>query len=312
MEVDEFEPRKQTVSELVKQMRKTAFNARRLGEAVEIIEEMIRDKNCVKFLGLAGALIPAGMGKCIVEMIKNKWVDIIVSTGANITHELANCFGEKYYQCEPEKVNDLELREKGLDRIYDVYASSTTMAIMEKNLQEILSKIKEGEYATFELLEEIGKRIEKKDSMLRVAVENGVKIIVPGIVDSILGIQFWMFSQDHKIKINEMKDLDFLINLNFDLKKEGKNTGAIILGGGVPKNFILQSVLLADKPHKYVVQITTEIPEYGGLSGATLEEALSWGKVDKSSKICTVYCDSTIAFPIIVSCLKEKLTFQKS
>ncbi|MCS7105816.1 MAG: deoxyhypusine synthase [Candidatus Aenigmarchaeota archaeon] len=306
MEVKDFEPKKQSVDELIKQMRKTAFNARKLGEAVEIIEEMIRDKNCVKFLGLAGALVPAGMSKCIVEMIKNKWVDIIVSTGANITHELANCFGEKYYQCEPEKIDDLELREKGLERIYDVYASSTTMAIVEKNIQEILSKIKEGEYATFELLEEIGKSIDKKDSILKAAFDNKVKIIVPGLVDSILGIQVWLYSQDHNLRINEMKDLDFLINLNFDLKKEGKSTGAVILGGGLPKNFILQSVLIADKPHKYVVQITTEVPEYGGLSGATLEEALSWGKVDKNSKICTVYCDLTIAFPIIVSSLKER------
>lgn len=305
MEVKDFEPKKQSINELVRQFRLTAFNARRLGEAVEIIEEMIKDKNCVKFLGLAGALVPAGMSKCIVEMIENKWVDVIVSTGANITHELANCFGEKYYQCEPEKINDLELREKGLDRIYDVYSSSTTMAIVEKNLQEILSKIKEGEYATFELMEEIGKRIEKKDSILRKAFDNGVKIIVPGIVDSILGIQVWMYSQNHKLKINEMKDLDFLINLNFELKKEGKNSGALIFGGGIPKNFILQSVLLADKPHKYVVQVTTEVPEYGGLSGATLEEALSWGKVNKNSKICTVYCDSTIAFPIIISAIKE-------
>ncbi|MEM7825607.1 MAG: deoxyhypusine synthase family protein, partial [Candidatus Aenigmatarchaeota archaeon] len=267
MEVKDLEPKKQSVDELVKKMRRTAFNARMLGEAVEIIEEMIKDKSCVKFLGLAGALVPAGMSKCIVEMIKNKWVDIVVSTGANITHELANCFGEKYYQCEPEKVNDLELRKKGLDRIYDVYSSSTTMAIVEKKLQEILSKIKEGEYATFELLEEIGKRIKKRDSILRTAFENKVKIIVPGIVDSILGIQVWMYSQDHNLKINEMKDLDFLINLNFDLKKEGENSGAIILGGGLPKNFILQSVLLANKPHKYVIQVTTEIPEYGGLSG---------------------------------------------
>jgi|YelNatPaOPRAMG01_1025707.scaffolds.fasta_scaffold36908_2 deoxyhypusine synthase len=312
MEVKDFEPKKQSVNELAKQLKTTAFNARKLGEAVEILKEMIEDKSCVKFLGIAGALVPAGMSKCIVEMIENKWVDIIVSTGANITHELANCFGEKYYQCEPEKVNDLELREKGLDRIYDVYSSSTTMAIVEKNLQEILGKMKEGEYATFKLMQEIGKRIKKKDSILRAAFENGVKIIIPGIVDSILGIQVWMYSQDHNLKINEMKDLDFLINLNFDLKKEGKSSGALILGGGVPKNFILQSVLLADKPHKYVVQITTEVPEYGGLSGATLEEALSWGKVDKNSKICTVYCDSTIALPIIVSSLKESLTLQKT
>ncbi|MGC8812294.1 MAG: deoxyhypusine synthase family protein [Candidatus Aenigmatarchaeota archaeon] len=308
MEVKDFEPKKQNIDELAKQFRLTAFNARRLGEAVEILEEMIKDKNCTKFLGLAGALIPGGMSKCIVEMIENRWVDIIVSTGANITHELANCFGEKYYQCEPEKVNDLELREKGLDRIYDVYSSSTTMAIVEKNIQNILGKIKEGEYATFELMEEIGKNIQKRDSILRAAYEKGVKIFVPALVDSILGIQVWMYSQDHNLKINEMKDLNFLINLNFDLKKERKNTGALILGGGVPKNFILQSVLLADKPHKYVVQVTTEVPEYGGLSGATLEEALSWGKVDKNSKICTVYCDSTIALPIIVSSLKERLS----
>jgi deoxyhypusine synthase len=306
MNVRDFEPKKQTINDLVRQMKFTAFNARKIGEAVDLLEQMIKDKNCVKFLGLSGALVPAGMSSCITEMIKNKWVDVIVSTGSNITHDIAKSFGETFEQCEPDKVDDIELRKKGFDRIYDVISSSKTMEVMEKNVQEIFKQIKEGEYATYELMNEIGRRIKNKDSIVRTAAENNVKIIVPAFSDSILGIQFWMFSQDHNIKVNEMKDLDYLIKLNFDLKEENKNTGALILGGGVPKNFIFQSVLVADKPHKYVVQVTIEKPEFGGLSGATLEEAKSWGKIDESSKICCIYCDATVIFPIIVSALKER------
>lgn len=305
--VKDFEPKRQSVDELSKQFKNCAFNARRLGESVDIMEEMIKDEKCVKFLGLSGAMVPAGMRKTIVEMIKNGWVDVIVSTGANMTHDFACCFGEKYIQCEPEEVNDLELRKKGFDRIYDVISPVKTMATMEKNIQNILKDIKDGEYATFELMSEIGKRIKDEDSIIRNAYEKDVKIIIPAFVDSILGIQVWMHSQDHNLKVNEMKDLDYLINLNFDLKKEGKNTGALILRGGVPKNFIFQSVLVADKPHRYLVQIVTQGPEYGDLTGATLEEAISWGKADEKSRLCTVYCDPTIALPIIVSSLKERL-----
>lgn len=306
MNVKDLEAKRQTVNDLARQMKYTAFNARKLGESIDILEEMIRDKNCVKFLGLSGALIPAGMSSCIIEMIKNKWVDIIVSTGSNVTHDIARCFGEKFDQCDPNKVDDMELKKKGFDRIYDVVSSSKTMGVMEKNIQDIFKQMKDGEYSTYELMQEIGRKIKNKNSVVGNAVENSVKIIVPAFVDSILGIQFWMYSQDHEIKVNESKDLDYLINLNFDLKDQNKNTGALILGGGVPKNFILQSVLVADKPHKYVVQVTVERPEFGGLSGATLEEAKSWGKVDDTSKVCCVYCDSTIALPIIVSALKER------
>ena len=306
MNVRDFEPKKQTINDMVRQMRFTAFNARKIGEAVDLLEQMIKDKNCVKFLGLSGALVPAGMSSCINEMIKNKWVDVIVSTGSNITHDIARSFGEKFEQCEPDKIDDLELRKKGFDRIYDMISSSKTMELVEKNVQEIFKQMKEGEYATYELMDEIGRRIKNKDSIVRTAAENNVKIIVPAFADSILGIQFWMHSQDHNIKVNEMKDLDYLIKLNFDLKEENKNTGVFVLGGGVPKNFIFQSVLVADKPHRYVVQITTDRPEFGGLSGATLEEAKSWGKIDESSKICCICCDATVAFPIIVSALKER------
>ncbi len=301
-----LKPKKQPINDLVKQLRFTAFNARRLGEAVDIMEEMIKDKKCVKFLGLSGALIPAGMRLCVTEMIKRRWVDIIVSTGANITHDLAQCFGEKYEPTNPEKVDDLVLKRKGYNRIFDLLAPVETMATMEKNIQAILNNINEGEYSTFKLLNEIGKQLHDKHSVVKNAQQNNVKIIVPAFVDSILGLQVWINSQTRNIRINEFKDLSYVVNLNLDLKKEGKTTGVIILGGGVPKNFILQSVLIADKPHKYIIQITTDTPHYGGLSGATLKEALSWGKVDEKSLFTTVYCDTTIAFPLIVNSLIER------
>jgi deoxyhypusine synthase len=311
-EVKNLEPKEQTIDELIKQMKMTAFNARRLGEAADIVEEMVKDKKCVKFLSLSGALVPAGMRGCIVEMVRCGWVDIIISTGANITHDISQSFGEKYVQCDPEKADDLKLREKGMDRIYDMYSPLDTMETMEKNIQKILSGMKAGEYSTFEIINEIGSKIEDRESIVRAAFENNVKIMVPAFTDSILGIQTWLASQDNKIKIDPMKDLGYLINLNFDLKRDGKNTGCLILGGGVPKNFVLQQVLVADKPHKYVVQVTTDSPHWGGLSGATLEEAISWGKLDEKSKHCIAYCDVTIAFPMIVSALLERLKIVKS
>ena len=305
-DIKDFTPKKQSIDELVKQLKFTAFNARKLSESVDILEEMIKDKNCVKFLGLSGALVPAGMRKCIVEMIKNKWVDIIVSTGANITHDLAIALGgEQYIQCSSD-IDDSKMREKGVSRIYDIVSPDKSSVKFEEEIQKILKGIGEGKFATYELLEKIGKRIEDKNSIVRSASDNNVKIIIPAFFDSILGFQIWMYSQDHEIIIDERKDLDFLINLHYDLKKNEKHSGVFILGGGVPKNYILQAVIIPNKPHKYVVQVTTDVPHYGGLSGATLDEAKSWGKVDEKSKLCCVYCDATIALPLIVSALKER------
>jgi deoxyhypusine synthase len=307
MNVKGFAPKRQTVDELVKQLKQTSFNARNLGRAVDILEEMIRDKSCTKFLGLSGALVPAGMQECVIEMIKNRWVDIIVSTGANITHDLAIALGgEEYIQCEPSEIDDKKMREQGVSRIYDIISPDKTSVKFEKEIQKILKTIEEGSYPTYELIEKIGRALDK-NSITQAAAMKGVKIIVPAFFDSILGMQVWMHTQERGIVVDERKDLDFLINLNYELKEENKSTGALILGGGVPKNFILQSVIIPDKPHKYVVQITTDIPQYGGLSGASLEEAISWGKTNSESKLCSVYCDFTIALPIIMSALKERL-----
>jgi deoxyhypusine synthase len=307
--IKSFAPKKQTVDELVKQLKLTSFNARKLRDSKDFLEVMIKERGCTKFLGLAGALVPAGMRGCIVEMIKNKWVDIIVSTGANITHDLAIALGgEQYIQCDPESVDDMEMRKKETSRIYDIVSPDKSSIKFEEGIQKILKEIGKGEFATYELLGKIGKKIEDKDSIVRAAADNGVKIIIPAFFDSILGFQIWMYSQDHKFVIDERKDLDYLINLHYDLKKDKKNSGALILGGGVPKNYVLQAVIIPGKPHKYVVQVTTDVPYYGGLSGATLDEAKSWGKVNEKSELCCVYCDVSIALPIMVSALKERFS----
>jgi deoxyhypusine synthase len=179
--------------------------------------------------------------------------------------------------------------------------------LFEKNIQDILKGIKTENLSTYELMENIGKKVKYEGSIVKAAAENGVKIIIPAFFDSILGFQVWMHSQDHRMFVDERKDLDFMLNLHYDLKRDKKESGAFLLGGGVPKNYILQAVIVPDKPHKYVVQVTTDVPHYGGLSGATLDEAKSWGKVNKDSRLCCVYCDATIALPIMISALKERI-----
>lgn len=292
-----------SVEELARGMRWTAYNARMLGEAREILLEMAR-KRSFNFLGLAGALVPSGLRGIIVEMIRKRWFDVIVSTGANITHDLSITFGAKYFQIEGQK-SDLALRARSLYRIYDLYTSNRGFVALEKGLEGILKEMPPGRYASYELLDDIGARIRDRGSILRAAYENNVKVLVPALTDSILGFQVWMFSQFHDVRLDPFRDLDYIINLQCDLKSKRTRTGTMILGGGVPKNYILQSSLFADKPFDYAIQITTDTPQFGGLSGATLEEAKSWGKVSRRAKICTVYCDATIALPILVSSMRK-------
>ena len=172
---------------------------------------------------------------------------------------------------------------------------------MEKKLFQILKDFDEGNYGSHELLDKIGHKIDDSDSIVGNASINGVPLIIPAFTDSIMGLNIWSLSKIRNIRIDPFKDLDFLINKQFDLRKSYKRTGVIILGGGVPKNFIFQSALTADKPFDYVVQIVTDRPEFGGLSGATINEAKTWKKVNQKARISTVNCDISIALPLLIS-----------
>jgi deoxyhypusine synthase len=292
---------KMTVNQLVKAFGKSGvFQAGNLARAVDIYEEMLKKKSSV-MLAFAGAMVPGGMRKVIADLVRDGMVDLIVTTGANITHDLACAFGEKYYVCG-DRVDDEQFRKKGISRIYDVASPDSTSIGFEKGIQKVFSQIGEGDYSTPELMDEIGKRIKDKDSIARQAHLKKIPLFVPALEDSILGIQLWIHSQDRKVKLDPLKDIKQITDWVYD----HKNRGVISLGGGVPKNFALQSALIPG-PHNYAIQVTLDRPESGGLSGATLEEAISWGKLTRKSKFVCVYSDSTIVFPVIVAAVRERL-----
>ena len=285
-----------TVSDLIQEYKKGVFGASKIAEAVDIYTEMA-DSNCIIFLGLAGALVPAGLGKIIADLVRDGLVHVIVSTGANVTHDLIEAFG----WCHLKNVQgeDSELREKGIDRIYDAFIEDESFILFEKRIKRILNKMKP-EISVSDLLREIGGSLEAESSFVRQAYLKDVPIFVPAYTDSILGLHTFMHAQEHPFHLDHLSDIKKIVELT------GEKAGAVIVGGGVPKNFIFQAMLMSSHSFTYALQITADRPEYGGLSGATLEEAISWGKVAKNSRLCTVYCDATIAFPLIVAGVRDR------
>lgn len=286
-----------SVQELISEYEKGVFGAGKIAQAVHTYSQML-ETDCTVFLGLAGALIPSGMGKIIAELIRDDMVQVVVSTGANVTHDLIEACGGCHLKGIPGM--DSELHKKGIDRIYDAYIEDNSFVLFEECIQTIFQKINHT-VSVSELMNQIGQYVQSPDSFIRQAYLKNIPVFVPAFTDSILGLQAFLYSQDHQFDVDHLTDIGKILNLLSD------NTGAIFLGGGVPKNFIFQSMLMSPHAFSYALQITTDRPEYGGLSGATLEEAISWGKVSETSMLCTVYCDVTIAFPLIVAGVRNRI-----
>ena len=293
------------VDSLVKDMGSCGFGARRLAEAVDVMEEMIKDERCTVFLGLAGALVPAGMKKLIMDMLD--WVDVVVTTGANVTHDLIEAFGGEHL-VGSESADDRKLHDEGIDRIYDVFMPNEVYGKLEKELWRIFEDLPKKEMSSREFLFELGKRMDGRESWVRKAAEKNVAVFCPAIADSGLGLQIWSWSlskgKSERFTINTIKDLDEIIGIAWN---EEKVNGAIILGGGVPKNFILQAMQFIPSSHKYAVQVTMDRAEPGGLSGASLREGISWGKLSKDARYVDVIADVTIVLPFMVSVLKRRI-----
>jgi len=325
-----IEIKKQSVSDLVENLALTGFQGRKLGEAAKIWQEMLKEKKITIWLGISGAIVPAGMRKIISFLIKNRMVDAVVSTGAQIFHELFETLGKKHYLGEPH-VNDYQLFEDGIVRIHDVFAKEMDLSAGEFFIKKIAAKYLEENkiYSSREITWLLGRELAKiskdKDSILINAYKQGVPIFVPAFGNSYIGIAIWYSALKHKktFIIDSIKDLSESAYLTLNSQK----TGVIYLGGGEPKNYIQQTAEitpnLADpeyiksnkpisekqglrKPHSCAIQITTDVPHYGGLSGCTFEEAQSWGKVSKGAKKVQCFCDITIALPFIAQTLFEK------
>ncbi len=297
-----------TVNELVGQLEGCAFGAGRLSRACDIFEEM-QAEDVTKFFGLSGAMVPSGMRHIISDMIRDGYIDILVTTGANMVHDIIEAVGG-CHTFGTEMANDLELRTQHINRIYDVYLEDECFEGLEKKLQGVFGNLdKDKTYSIRELMTEIGKNLDDEHSILRSAYEMGVPVYCPAVQDSVIGLQAWLYKQTGRLNVDAFKDMRELIDRCF----EAKRTGALLIGGGVPKNYILQCMLVTPREgYDYVIQVTMDRAETGGLSGATLEEARSWGKVGESSKTVQVYCDATIALPVIVAAVSERLANKKN
>lgn len=302
-----------TVDDLVSEFQGCAFGAGRLAKAVDIYAEMLNEET-TKFMGIAGALVPAGMRRILADMIRDRYVDVVVTTGANLVHDIIEALGDHHYMCVEVDTNvdgvvdDVGLRRRGIDRIYDVVVHDEAFARLEDFLRNVFERLDRRRYSIRELLTSIGENLSDRDSLLRSAVESDVPVFCPAIADSMIGLHAWLYKQAGSLEVDVFDDMRELI----DRFSEAKRTGAIILGGGVPKNFIFQSSLIAPRADgreglDYTIQITTSTPEDGSLSGATLDEAKSWGKIGEHAKTVTLYCDATIALPIIVAAVRERM-----
>jgi len=294
-----------TVGDLVSEMNECGvLGAGKIGKAAEIVKEMFSDRDYTVFLTLAGALVPGGMRQIIRDLIEQEYVNVVVTTGANMVHDMVEALGHRHW-IGTFLAEDKELKTQEIGRIGDIYIGQDAFKGLEEWMYKTLESIPEEKrerISTTELLFEIGKRLPDPESILATAAKKGVPIISPGLVDSIAGFHMWMFGQDKKLRIDPLLDTHKLVDIVYEAKK----AGIIILGGGWPKHFALFANTFREGVDR-AIQITMDRPEPGGLSGATLKEAISWGKVKPEGKEVTVICDVTIAFPLIIASALESL-----
>lgn len=286
-----------TISEIAGQMEAVkVLGPGRFGKAVNILTEMFRSKEYCNMLSLAGPIVPGGLRNLLVELVDTKLVNGIVTTGANVTHDMLEGLGHRHI-VGSETVDDKTLRRKGLSRIYDLLVKQKAIEDLERTTRKMLNKIPEEKrrnISSYELLWEFGRQIRDKNSLLAVAFKRRVPIFCPGIFDSMLGLDLWTFSQLNPLVINPFKDFSKLVEMTYDSRR----VGVVILGGGMPKHH----VLVANSYRGGVdaaIQITLDRAEGGGASGAPLEEAISWGKIKNHDRIVTIVGDATVIFPLV-------------
>ena len=304
--VDQIRVRsKMTVGQLVSEMDKCGvLGAGRLAKAVSIMTEIFRDPAYTVFLTLAGPMIPGGLRRIIGTLVDKGYVHVIITSGANIVHDVVEGLGYPGVKGALQ-VEDVLLREKDIGRVGDIFFEHEGFEALEKEMYQIFDHLSErrvSRLSTCEILREIGTALEDEDSVLKTAAKRNVPVFSPGIVDSMIGLHLWTYSQLKDLGIDAIADLTQLSHLVFDAEK----VGVIVLGGGLPKHHALGANTLREGVDA-AIQITLDRPEGGSLSGAPLEESISWKKVKPTNKLVTVIGDATIIFPVIVAAVLEEL-----
>jgi len=310
---------------LIESFHQMAFQSRNLANACKIYDRMLQDKDCTIFLCLAGSLFSAGLKKIVHTMISNNMVDGIISTGAIIVDmDFFEALGFKHYFGTPF-VNDDELRRLHIDRIYDTFIDEDELRICDHTVKIIADSLKPQPYSSREFITEMGRYLDIQgckvnDSVIYAAHQHQVPIFVPAFSDCSAGFGLLDHQRQHPkdhVTIDSARDFRELI----DIVLKSKETGIVMVGGGVPKNFVQDAVLggevtetgeLRDptRMHKYAIQITLASEYDGALSGSTLKEASSWGKVDQTYEQM-VFCEATIAMPLLASYVYHKGNWKK-
>jgi deoxyhypusine synthase len=300
-----------TVDQLIQQFQGSgSFGAGRLARACNIYEKMLRDKDCTVFLSLSGAVVPAGIRTIITDLIRAKLVDVIVTTGASMVHDTIEALGGHHYKGS-YTADDHELYRYHIFRIYDVFVPEEDYVKLDYQISEMYREIaaeRHGEsLSSNEFAWELGKRLKDPNSILRAAYEENVPIFIPAVRDSEFGYVHLLHSSQknrkNTLQVDAFKDVPLIC----DICRESPKNGMLVIGGGVPRNTIQSAVIAANKGMDYAVVVTMDRPETGGLSGSTLRETVSWGKVKVEADKIMVIGDALIIFPIIVASVTERL-----
>ena len=304
IDITSFDSRK-----IIDSMDKMSFTSRDTARASSIFNEMLSDKSCTTFLTLAGSTSAAGCMKVYSDMIKYNMIDVIVATGASIIDmDFFEALGFRHYQGSQFQ-DDTQLRENYIDRIYDTYIDEEELQTCDKTICEIANNLDPRAYTSREFIKEIGKYLKsnakKKGSLIETAYDNNVPIFCPAFTDSSAGFGLVMHQEQNPkshITIDSVREFRELT----EIKIKSKNSGLFMIGGGVPKNFIQDTVICAEllgkkvSMHKYAIQITVADSRDGACSSSTLKEASSWGKVN-TTKEQMVFAEATTVLPLIAS-----------
>ena len=304
IDITSFDSRK-----IISSMEKMSFVSRETANAAIIFNEMLKDKECTIFLTLAGSTSAAGCMSIYKDLVKYNMVDAIIATGASIVDmDFFEALGFKHYQGSQFQ-NDTELRNNYIDRIYDTYIDEEELQKCDKIICEIADNLESRNYTSREFINEMGKYLKKnskkKDSLIETAYNNNVPIFCPAFTDSSAGFGLVMHQEKNPkkhISIDSVREFRELT----EIKIQSKGSGLFMIGGGVPKNFIQDTVICAEllgkevDMHKYAVQITVADSRDGACSSSTLKEASSWGKVD-ITKEQMVFAEATSVLPLIAS-----------
>ena len=322
IDIKSFDARK-----IIDGMGKMSFTSRDTARAAGIFNEMLADKDCSIFLTLAGSTSAAGCMNLYTDLVKNNMVDAIVATGASIIDmDFFEALGFKHYQGSQFQ-DDTELRKNYIDRIYDTYIDEEELQACDQTICDVANKMEPKSYTSREFIKELGKYLKtnakKKDSLIEAAYDNDVPIFCPAFTDSSAGFGLVMHQEQnpHKhLTIDSVREFRELT----EIKLQSKESGLLMIGGGVPKNFVQDTVVCAEllgkkvQMHKYAIQVTVADTRDGACSSSTLKEASSWGKVDVT-KEQMVFAEATSVLPLIASDAyhrahwknRQKRSFQK-